>query len=253
MSKNHLSSSLTQNYVDPVIVGPDDNDRPSIPTLLTEPELPAVPALLADSEPYIRALVCKQIPRDIVPPDTLDLEIDEIVQNVWIKLWKVALQKQTITNVRAYIRVMVHSEIVDMVRKTRRHYPLPVDEDGEIVEGNVLLSAGEGARDPAYEVEQTEIVQQSLAKAVETILALPPLQQTAMICSLEERVDDLLSLVEAFANRSVDIETISRPKEQRGSPRFRASLSIARKKLSKLKTECLPSAISRKMIGNVVY
>jgi hypothetical protein len=92
--------------------------------------------------------------------------------------------------------------------------PLPVDDDGELYRGNVIITQGEGMRDPAYEVEQEEYLTNSLTQTVDEVLALPSCQQRAVICSLKDRIDNVLLLIETFREHQVDIEQVSWPEER---------------------------------------
>src|SRR5437016_5208964 len=104
--------------------------------------------ILKEYEPYIRSLVRKQFPRNMVHPDVLDLAIDEVAEEALVKLW-FALQHDCITNVKAYVRRIVRSVIVDMRRKHKPTQPLPVDEEGELYQGDVIATVGQGWHDPA--------------------------------------------------------------------------------------------------------
>ncbi len=84
-------------------------------------------------------------------PDILDLEIDDVVAEARAKLW-LALRNGPITHINAYIRRIVHSVIIDMMRKHEPTQPLPVDEDGELDQGDVIATVGQGWHDPADEV-----------------------------------------------------------------------------------------------------
>jgi hypothetical protein len=86
-------------------------------------------------------------------------------------------------------------------------------------------------RDPAYEVEQEEYLTNSLTQTVDEVLALPPCQQRAVICSLKDRIDNVLLLIETFGEHQVDIEQVSWPEERDERQKCRASLAVARKKL----------------------
>lgn len=202
----------------PLAVSPCDNDGPDQEETLKK------------YEPYIRSLVRKKFPRDLVHPDVLDLAIDEAVEEALVKLWS-ALQQNCITNVQAYIRSIIRSVIADMRRKHKPTQPLPVDEEGELYQGNVIATVGEGWHDPADEVEREEFVTNSLTQTVDEVLALPSCQQRAVICSLKDRIDDVLLLVETFRAHKVNIELVNWPGERDERQKSRASLAVARKKL----------------------
>src|SRR6185312_1594277 len=98
------------------------------------------------------------------------------------------LQKRHIMSLKAYIRAIVRSEVIDMVRIAKRHASasLPLDEDGELDQGRLLTTPSEGMQDPAYEVEQKEIDADILAHIVNEIVNLPPRQQYAAICAIKD-------------------------------------------------------------------
>src|SRR5947209_980513 len=87
--------------------------------------------VLVDFDGYIRSLAQRKVPRAVVLRGMLDMEIDEIVQNTRIKLWQ-ALQGREISNLEAYVRCIVHTECVNMVRGYRHTFPLPINEEGEL-------------------------------------------------------------------------------------------------------------------------
>src|SRR5947208_4099216 len=80
---------------------------------------------------------------------TLDLEIDDVVQQIRIKLWHVA-QKQMLRSPRAYINHMVTTSLIDLLRSREPTLRLFVDEEGEPYEGYPLNELGEGMDDPSY-------------------------------------------------------------------------------------------------------
>jgi DNA-directed RNA polymerase specialized sigma24 family protein len=189
--------------------------------------------LLERNDAYIVALARKKVPRNMIHPEMLSDEIDELAQKIRIKLWQ-ASQKKKITSPMSYISCIAHSESVDMVRQRKFVLPLPVYEDGEIYQGNLMISPDEGVQDPAEKLEQEEVVIEWIARVVEGVLALPPCQLHAMVCSLKNQIDDILPLIEALRNRGVDTEEMNWPDGREEMQRLRASLSIARRKLRSL-------------------
>src|SRR6266436_9495914 len=148
-----------------------------------------VDELLERNDAYIVALARKKVPRNMIHPEMLSDEIDELAQKIRIKLWQ-ASQKKKITSPRSYISCIAHSESVDMVRQRKFALPLPVYEDGEIYQGNLMILPGEGVQDPAEKLEHEEVIIEWIARVVEGVLALPPRQLHAMICSLKNQIDD---------------------------------------------------------------
>jgi DNA-directed RNA polymerase specialized sigma24 family protein len=128
---------------------------------------------------------------NVVRPELLGDEIDDLAQTTRIKYWLIS-QKEQIACPKAYIRSIIHNESVNMVRQHKPALPLPKDEDGELYQGNVMVAVGEG---------------------------------------MQDQLEDILPLVEAFMDHGMDIEAINWPMEKDEMQRLRASLSIARKKL----------------------
>lgn len=95
-----------------------------------------IDGILRQNDEYILAMARKKVPRHIASPEVLDLEIQELAQKSRIKLWK-ALQQRHITHIEAYIRCIVHSASIDMIRNSKSDLPLPLDEEGELYQGNV--------------------------------------------------------------------------------------------------------------------
>jgi DNA-directed RNA polymerase specialized sigma24 family protein len=190
--------------------------------------------ILRQNDGYIFALAREKIPRHIASPEVLDLEIHELAQRSRIKLWR-TLQKRHITHIKAYIKCIVHSESMDMVRRYKPSFPLPVNEDGELYHGDVLVAPSEEMQDPLYELEQKEMAAEYITQVVEALSSFPPCQQQVMICSLKDQLDDVLLLTKAFKKFKINIETRRWPSNKKEMKNLKASLSAARKKLRTLK------------------
>ena len=186
--------------------------------------------VLEDFDGYIRSLAEKKAPRAFVPTEILDLEIDEIVQNTRMKLWQ-ALQRREIINPGAYVRCIVQSECVNIVRRHKHLLPLPVNEEGELWQGKVLVTPGQGMQDPAYELASLEALTDWMREIVDEVLALPRRQRQAMLCVLKDLAVDIAPLSKVLIEHGIDIETIDWPNERDELQSFRASLSVARGKL----------------------
>ncbi len=202
---------------------------------LPEPELTDsdIIALLEHYEPFLVILARKSIPQDLSHPDTLDLDIDELVQSVRIKLWQ-ALRRRPIAHLPAYIRCIVRTEVVNMVRGRKPTYPLPVTDEGELYQGNVLMTFSEGMQDPSYEIEQKEAVAGHLIQTVNAVVNFPPVQQRAMICYLKDRLENIAQVVDAFRAHEITIEQEQWPEQKENLHSYRTSVIIARNKLHAL-------------------
>ena len=186
--------------------------------------------ILRRYDDYIIAIARKSIACRFVSPEFLDFEIQELAQLCRIKLWR-ALQKGEITYIKAYIRRIVHSVSIDMVRNHKHELPLPLDEEGELYQGNLLVALSEGLQDPVYELEQKELAIEYMTLVAGILRSLPPCQRRTMICTLKDQMDDLVTLTQVFKKCGVNIETIGWPSRKKELQSLRASLSIARKKL----------------------
>lgn len=206
----------------------------SVSAIASDYDANEIEEILRQNDSYIFALAQEKISRHLVSPEVLDLEINELAQRSRIKLWR-TLQKRPITHIRAYIRCIVHSETIDMARSYKPSLPLPVDEDGELYQGDVIVTASEGMQDPLYELEQKEMTAEYITQTVEMLRSLPPRQRQAMICSLKDQLDDVLTLTRAFKKRGINIQIMKWPSKEKEMKVLKASLSVAHKKLRLLK------------------
>jgi DNA-directed RNA polymerase specialized sigma24 family protein len=186
--------------------------------------------ILSQNDGYILALAREKVPRNIASPEVLDLEIHELAQRSRIKLWRM-LQTRHITHVKAYIRFIVHSESIDMIRRYKPNLPLPIDEEGELYQGKVLVELGVGMRDPLFELENKEMAAEYIMHIVDVLRSLPHCQKQVMICSLRDQLDDVLILRMAFKKFEINIDTVRWPSKKKEVNNLKASLSTARKKL----------------------
>jgi DNA-directed RNA polymerase specialized sigma24 family protein len=164
-----------------------------------------------------------------IRPEVLDLELDEIIQRVRIKLWQ-AIEKREIRYPYAYIKLIVQSEFIDMIRRQKPCLWLSIDKEQTCAE---LERAVWHMADPAETVAQEMDSSTCLKEMIQAVLALPPRQQFAMICLLKERVDDLRQLIEAFKAYKMDIQAIQWPAGKAEKQLLHASLVPAKKALAK--------------------
>ena len=191
---------------------------------------PDVEEILEQVDPHIVAQVEKILggSPDIAPR----MERDELAQRVRINLWY-ALQGRSINNLKAYVKRMVHNEYVNIVRGREPPLPLPMTEDGGMLEGNILVTPGEGVADPAFEVEEQEAVANCAEKAAAAISTLPPRQKDAMTALLHERLDNLILVVDSFKEFDMDIEAARWPAEEGEKRLLKASISAARRSVAR--------------------
>jgi len=198
-------------------------------------DLPATEASIADVnrsleglERYIRDVAKRQMSRDSTVFNDLDDEINDLAQTALIAYWKVASNNGHIVSPKAYIYSIIRSRYIDLMRqrKHKTYLALPVDQDGELYQGDVLLMPGDGMLDPALQFERQEFI----AEVVADVIHLPPCQQRAMICALKDEADTL-ALEEEFRKYGVDIGAINWPEDAAELQKLQSSLSVARKKL----------------------
>ena len=179
---------------------------------------------------YIVELARIQVGHSSMLAEEFPEEINDLAQSTLIAFWqRLNSEKGQINSPKAYISHIVHSRGVDMIRQRQRKpiFPLPVDQDGELYQGRVILIPSDGMQDPALEFERKEFI----TEVIDDVLKLPPHQRYAMICTLKDELGDSLLLVEAFSKRGIDIGTINWPQDTVELQKLRSSLSVARKKL----------------------
>jgi DNA-directed RNA polymerase specialized sigma24 family protein len=176
---------------------------------------------------YILAVTWRQVPSNIGPIDS-----EDIAQETFMKFWIIS-QKQHIENPKAYIRRIVHTAVVDMARKFKPHLyqNLPVDEDGEIQEGNLVVIPGAELGDPETILEEKEAVEELMGELVDVVSELRPRQMHSTICALKDRVDDLIQFVDALQEKGIETE-LQWPLGTTERQRLQASYSPAKRKVA---------------------
>jgi DNA-directed RNA polymerase specialized sigma24 family protein len=189
-----------------------------------------VDEILEQYEAYIVALARKELPHIAMHMDVLEDDIDEIAQMARIKL-NSALGKGPIGNLAAYVKKIVHSQRIDLLRKYRYTLPIIINDDGEIQQQGKVMFLCSRSLDLEQEFEQQEQLAYIVDKMVEDILKLPRKQQYAFICLLKDHASETLPLLCALVQHGIDVKSIQwskKPGERRSQ---RSSLSMARKKL----------------------
>lgn len=200
----------------------------------TDSEDATADELLTKLDAYIIDTVSKKMSRlssSVVPPDILDLEIDEMIQLVRIKLWQAQQQQQPIQYPRAYIQAIVTHAYVDRIRayKNQRAMSLQAYESSELYTGDMIATPQDEVN-PASVFEQTEATKTVSADIAMAVLSLPPRQRQAMIASLAEQEYDVSLVLQELKNHQVDVD-MGWPEDKSERQRLRASLSVARKKI----------------------
>ena len=179
---------------------------------------------------YIVRLARIQVPRNMVPPEEFDDEVDELAQKALITFWPKLISREIqIRAPKAYLSRIVRSRCIDMIRqrKNMATSPLLLDQDGEMYQSNAILITGDGLCDPVAEFERKELI----AEVVDDVLQLPAVQRYAMICVLKDEVGDTFPLEEVFGKHGIDIKAINWPEDPIELQKLQSSLSVARKKL----------------------
>jgi DNA-directed RNA polymerase specialized sigma24 family protein len=197
----------------------------------------AINEILENLDNDIRDLARRNVPRSIIPPEILDIEVDELAQKIRLKFWS-ALQKSYIVNPKAYVRCIARTESIDMARKYKKISTLPIDDYRD--QGEIIAASGYGMRDPAIEYEQKESLATNTEMLVNGIRELPPRQRYAMLCDLKDCAVNIPLFMIALMKYDLGLEVVHWPTEEGELQSIRASHSIARSKLSiRLKRENL--------------
>jgi DNA-directed RNA polymerase specialized sigma24 family protein len=192
--------------------------------------------ILQGCDAYIVALARAKLPRTGLPLVLLADEREDLAQRVRIKLWQ-TLQTRHVLNLKAYIRCMVFTEVIDLLRRRRAPLLLPLEDAAESCWQDVSAAALKDTDDPASQIEQEEALADLSKQVATALLHLPPRQFQAMICALKDRLDDVLPLLDALQKSGVKIDEIDWPQANHEVKNWQASLSIARKKLRPLKRQ----------------
>jgi DNA-directed RNA polymerase specialized sigma24 family protein len=162
----------------------------------------------------------------------LYVDPDDIAQEVSLSFWK-QLKKGFIDNPEAYIRRITHNKYIDAMRRCHMNLrSLPVAENGELLEGEILITPGEGMADPAEEFERQTAINDLTERVANAVSRLPLRQQRAASRVLLKRVDNLLQIIEVFEAHQVTPE-VYEGEDEVEKHRLQASFSPARLALAK--------------------
>ncbi|MEO6888729.1 MAG: hypothetical protein ABI324_07005 [Ktedonobacteraceae bacterium] len=180
---------------------------------------------------YIKAAARKAMPCGFFRKEEVDLEIDELEQRIRWKLLCILRKKRPIDNPRAYIYTVATTSAIDMMRRHKEVIPLPLDDYGELSQGRILGANSELLQDPAWIYEINEGTEEYLARLALAISTLPHKQRRAIICYLNERLDDIRPLVRMLKSLGCEVESVEWPSDKQEARNLKASVSIARKKV----------------------
>jgi RNA polymerase sigma factor (sigma-70 family) len=177
--------------------------------------------------PLLLALARKAVPNNIGPVD-----YEDIAQDAFLKLWLIS-QNKSLETPKAYIKRIVHTVVIDMARKYKPnlYQALPTDEDGEVQEGNLIVTPSAELGDPETILEEKEAVGELMEELMEAIADFHPRQMHATVCTLRDRVDDLIQLVDALQENSID-SNLQWPQEKPEKQRLQASYAPAKRKIA---------------------
>lgn len=170
-----------------------------------------------------------------LPTSSGIVEYEDVAHEAFIKFLLI-YDCQPIRSPKAYIRRIVYSVMIDMIRKYRPNFfqALPVDEDGELREGYLLTSStvSSDQNNPEWLVVEREELQERMAELMHALHNLHARQQESAVCHLWKRVDDVLSLLEALQKKGITCAS-EWPTEPTEKQRLQASYSPAKRNLAR--------------------
>lgn len=159
-------------------------------------------------------------------------DVEDLVQNSWIKFWKACPRE--VISLKNYVRQLVHHEFVSMLRQRKRFLRLKTMEDGEYAYAQeaVMIERSEEMDDPQEVLQRQWDGEECMRQVMNVVRVLPQRQQFAIRCSLYQRVDNLVVLIDAFNRYQVNGE-IRWPSAQVDKQRLQASCAPARAKIAR--------------------
>lgn len=193
---------------------------------------PPIDEIVAHYEPYIRMQVKRKAPlyHILVHPDTLDLELDDIAENVLVGFWQ-RLRVGSIHYPESYIQRMIDYAFVDILRRQKRQgapLPLSTTPDDDFSREGIPEICDETAVDPETDLVQRESACRRADQLARAVGQLPPRQKLAVECSLCEQLADLRQFSAIFNAYQVNIEHVQWPGTEEEKRRLKASLFAAR-------------------------
>lgn len=183
---------------------------------------------------YIRTLSYKYI-----ECETSWLERDDLMQRSHFKLWQATL-KRSIKHPKLYISRIVRSAYMDMCREYKAVFALPLNEDGELRKGTLLISCSDGMGDPQDELEREEAFVERLDMLSCYVTRLPQQQRRAILLRLKKRVDNLSLLARYMQKYRVSIENVHSPLDKVSKQNLASSVAPALTKIDTFFKEMRP-------------
>ena len=191
---------------------------------------PDIESILEEVDMYIRALAWKSISHSSGLSWQVDFDVEDLAQMSRIKLW-LALKKKNIENPRAYLRTIVHNEVVNLVRQFKDHLPLSTDIDGDLSSDFMQAMFCEELDNPEYLMEQKEAVEELFSDLANAISKLHTRQQHVTFCAVKDRVDDPHQFVEACEEHGLDTG-LEWPDEEDERRLLQASFGAAKRNIA---------------------
>ncbi|HLH60835.1 MAG TPA: sigma-70 family RNA polymerase sigma factor [Ktedonobacteraceae bacterium] len=192
---------------------------------------PDIERVLEEIDWYIQLLARKALPVSGSMFTHVDFDVDDLTQVSRIKLWQ-ALQKKDIDNPRAYLRRIVHNEVVNILRQLREHVSLRTDIDGELSADFMVETFCEELDSPEHIVEQEEAVAELLSDITSAIARLHARQRHVAFCTARDRVDDLDQFLDACEAHGLDTG-YEWPDDEKERHLLQASFGAARSNIAR--------------------
>ena len=177
---------------------------------------------------------CKNLSRD-----ACDQLKQEVAQSTRIKMWS-ALQERKIEHLKAYTMSIVYHEFISIVRQKSRFVQMLTDEMEGLVQNPVRIAQDEMLRDPAAVLERRLDVEERLEAFAKAVQLLPSRQMQAILCSMIEKVDDIISFKKVIEDHHIDIEVFVWPDNEADKKLLKASIQPARKNIARFMGIILP-------------
>lgn len=182
---------------------------------------------------------------------TSDLDVDEILQKVRIRLWIEPFAGGTPRDTHTLVCQELQKEFSTLqiwhftghasLGKSCHHseglstwtYGNASQKDSCSLTSSPPLGTW-GPPDPLLAFEQEGEVMDRLDQLVYALLSLPPVQRTAIVCSLRERLEDFAPFAAALKKSGMDISGITWPEDQTAKQRLQTAYQPAQLQLARL-------------------
>lgn len=185
-----------------------------------------------DTQNFISIQVARGLASDdyLVSAQERPVALQDITQDVWLKLLRTTHSANgRIESPKGYISSISQTVFIDEIRSRKRKYTerLPLDQNGELLQGKALITVSQGMGDPLTEYELKEFV----TEVVDAVLKFPPKKMAAMLRFLWDEIGNMFPLKEMVQQHGIDVERIPAPRTLKEVQRFRSLVSLARMEL----------------------